>query len=101
MAIPTIITMLITSLYNMADTFFVGQLNNTSATGSVGVVFPLMAVIQGLGFTFGQGSGNAMSRSLGAQDREAAERMSATGLCHGLRNKHACSDNEPGPERGT
>ena len=80
MAIPTIITMLITSLYNMADTFFVGQLNNTSATGSVGVVFPLMAVIQGLGFTFGQGSGNAMSRSLGAQDREAAERMSATGL---------------------
>ena len=80
MAVPTIISMLITSLYNMADTFFVGQLQNTSATGAIGVVFPLMAIIQGLGFTFGQGSGNSMSRSLGGQDRPAAERMAATGF---------------------
>ena len=80
MAIPTIISMLVTSLYNMADTFFVGQLNNTSATGAIGVVFPLMAILQGIGFTFGQGSGNSMSRSLGRQDRAAAERMSASGF---------------------
>lgn len=80
MAIPTIISMLVTSIYNMADTFFVGRLNNTSATGAIGIVFPLMAIIQGIGFTFGQGSGNSMSRSLGRQDRAAAERMSASGF---------------------
>lgn len=80
MAVPTIISMLITSVYNMADTFFVGRLQNTSATGAIGVVFPLMAIIQGIGFTFGQGSGNSMSRSLGSQDRLAAERISATGF---------------------
>ncbi|NLC32899.1 MAG: MATE family efflux transporter [Clostridiales bacterium] len=80
MAIPTIISMLVTSIYNMADTFFVGQMHNTSATGAIGIVFPLMAIIQGIGFTFGQGSGNSMSRSLGAQDRESAQRISATGF---------------------
>ena len=80
MAVPTIISMLVTSIYNMADTYFVGQLNNTSATGAIGIVFPLMAIIQGIGFTFGQGSGNSMSRSLGMQDRAAAERMSAAGF---------------------
>ena len=80
MAVPTIISMLVTSVYSMADTYFVGQLDNTSATGAIGIVFPLMAIIQGIGFTFGQGSGNSMSRSLGMQDRAAAERMSATGF---------------------
>ena len=69
MAVPTIISMLITSIYNMADTFFVGRLG-TSATGAVGVVFPLMALIQAVGFFFGQGSGNYISRQLGAQRRE-------------------------------
>ena len=72
MAVPTIISMLITSIYNMADTFFVGRLG-TSATGAVGVVFPLMALIQAVGFFFGQGSGNYISRQLGAQHREEAE----------------------------
>ena len=49
LSIPTIISMLVTSLYNMADTFFVGQIS-TSATAAVGVVFPLMAIIQAFGF---------------------------------------------------
>ena len=49
MAVPTIISMLITSFYNMADTFFVARIG-TSATAAVGVVFPIMAVIQALGF---------------------------------------------------
>ena len=56
MAIPTIISMLITSIYNIADTFFVSRLG-TSATASVGIVFPVMAIIQALGFFFGHGSG--------------------------------------------
>ena len=60
LAVPTIVSMMITSIYNMADTFFVGQLDGggdgaTSAAGAVGVVFPLMAVIQAVGFFFGQG----------------------------------------------
>ena len=80
LAIPTIITMLVTAFYNMADTFFVGQLNNTSATGAVGVVFSFMAIIQAVGFFFGQGSGNAVSRLLGQERTEEAEHMAAVGF---------------------
>lgn len=80
LAVPTVITMLITSIYNMADTFFVGQLNNTSATGAVGVVFSFMAIIQACGFLFGQGSGNYISRALGRQERDAAQRMASIAL---------------------
>ena len=63
MAVPTIISMLITNIYNMADTFFVGK-TGTSATAAVGVVFPLMSVIQTFGFFFGHGSGNYISRAM-------------------------------------
>lgn len=83
MAIPTIISMLVSSFYNMADTFFVGKIG-TSATAAVGVVFPLMAVIQAIGFFFGHGSGNYMSRKLGAQEREEASKMAATGFFSAL-----------------
>ena len=77
MAGPTIVTMLITAFYNVADTFFVGLLDNTSATGAVGVVFSLMAVIQAVGFTFGQGSGNAVSRLLGQEKVDKAEHLTS------------------------
>lgn len=83
LAVPTIISMMITSVYNMADTFFVGRIG-TSATGAVGVVFSLMAVIQAIGFMFGQGSGNYIARSLGSQEEEDASRMSATGFFSAL-----------------
>ena len=79
LAVPTIISMLVTSFYNMADTFFVGKIN-TSATAAVGIVFPLMAIIQAFGFFFGHGSGNYISRQLGAQQLEDAAKMSATGF---------------------
>lgn len=79
MAVPTIISMMISSIYNMADTFFVGGLG-TSATGAVGIAFSLMAVIKAIGFFFGQGSGNYMSRKLGARCTQEAARMSATGF---------------------
>ncbi len=69
LAVPTIISMLITSIYNMADTFFVSQLS-TSASGAVGVNFSLMAMIQAIGFTLGMGSGNYMSRMLGEKNRK-------------------------------
>ena len=79
LAVPTIASMLITSVYNMADTYFVGKLG-TSATAAVGVAFPLMCIIQALGFTFGVGSGNYVSRLLGRKDIEEAERVATTGF---------------------
>ena len=78
LAIPTIISMLVTALYNIADTFFVGRVG-TEATAGVGLVFPVMTVIQAFGFFFGQGSGNYISRSLGARSYDKAETMAATG----------------------
>lgn len=71
--------MLITSIYNMADTFFVSQLG-TSATGAVGVVFSLMALIQAVGFTLGIGSGSLISRLLGARKHDEAEKIASTGF---------------------
>lgn len=79
MAVPTIITMLITAIYNMADTYFVGKLG-TSATGGVGVIFSYMAVIQAIGFFFGHGSGNYISRKLGEKKPREATVMAATGF---------------------
>ena len=78
LSIPTIISMLVTALYNIADTFFVGQLG-TEATAGVGLVFPVMTIITAFGFFFGQGSGNYISRSLGARSFDKAETMAATG----------------------
>ncbi len=79
MAIPTIISMLSTSLYNLADTYFVGKIN-TQSTAAVGVSFSVMAIIQAVGFFFGHGSGNYISRMLGAKERELAEQMASTGF---------------------
>lgn len=79
LAVPTIISMLITAFYNMADTYFVARIG-TSAAGAVGVVFSFMAMIQAMGFFFGHGTGNYISRKLGARHPEEAEEMAATGL---------------------
>lgn len=79
LALPTIATMLITSVYNMADTYFVGKLG-TSATAAVGISFSLMCVIQAIGFTFGMGSGNYISRLLGEKEMDQAERVATTGF---------------------
>ncbi len=79
LAVPTIISMLVTSFYNMADTFFVSKIG-TSATAAVGVVFPLMSVVQAIGFFFGHGSGNSMSRKLGAGDTDNAKQLASCGF---------------------
>ena len=83
LAVPTIISNLITTFYNMADTFFIGKIN-TSASGAVGIAFSVMAVIQAIGFFFGQGSGNNISRELGRHETEKAERLAATGFYSAL-----------------
>ena len=84
LAVPCIISMLVTAFYNMADTFFVGMLRSNAATGAVGVVFSMMAVIQAVGFFFGHGSGNFISRELGRRNTDSASNMAATGFFSAL-----------------
>ena len=79
LAVPTTLTMLVTSIYNLVDTAFVGQIG-TSASAAVGVVFAFMAIIQACGFVFGHGSGSIISRALGARNHERANRTATTAI---------------------
>ena len=79
LAVPTIIAMLVTSVYNMADTYFVSQIGR-SASGAVGVVLSLMTMIQAIGFTLGMGSGNMIARMLGTRHEEEAAEYAAVGF---------------------
>lgn len=81
LAIPTIISMLVTSFYNMVDTYFVGKIN-TEATAAVGVVFSLMAVIQAFGFLFGHGSGTYLARKLGEREVDEAKEIANAGFVY-------------------
>ncbi|MBQ0012334.1 MAG: MATE family efflux transporter [Clostridiales bacterium] len=83
LAAPTVVSMLVTGIYNTADTYFVSQLG-TSQSAAVSVVFSLMALIQAVGFTLGMGSGSIISRSLGAQDRDTASKTFSTGFISSL-----------------
>jgi Na+-driven multidrug efflux pump len=83
MAVPTIISMLTSSLYSLADTFFVGQID-TQATAAVGICFAVLSVFQAFAFFFGHGSGNYMSRMLGARREDEARRMASTGFFTGI-----------------
>ena len=84
LAVPCIISMLVTAFYNMADTYFVGMLGSNSATGAVGVVFSMMAIIQAVGFFFGQGSGVYISSQMGKKNYQEASNMAATGFFSSL-----------------
>lgn len=79
LALPTIVSMLVTSIYNMADTYFVSQIN-TSASGAVGIVFSIMAIIQAVGFTVGMGAGSTASRLLGKERGEEANTFASTAV---------------------
>ena len=79
LSIPTILSMLVTNVYNLVDTAFVGRLG-TSASGAVGIVFGFMSILQAVGFMFGQGSGSMVSRTLGKQDPETASKIASTGF---------------------
>ena len=80
LAVPTVASMLVSSIYNLADTFFVGQLKSNSATGAVGVVFSLMAILQAFGFMVGMGSGSVISRLLGRQEGQKASHIASMGF---------------------
>ncbi len=71
LGIPTTISMLITSIYNMADTYFVGTLSE-SAQAATGVMFTLQAIIQGIAFMLGHGGGTFISKYLAARDIDKA-----------------------------
>lgn len=77
LSIPSVLSMLVTSFYNMVDTAFVGQLGN-SASGAVGVAFGFMAILQAIGFMFGQGSGSMVARKLGEKDGETSSVIAST-----------------------
>ena len=79
LGIPTTISMMITNIYNMADTYFVSQIS-LSASGATGIVFAVMAILQAFGFMCGHGSGSNISRSLGRKDEENASRFASSGL---------------------
>lgn len=83
LAAPTILSMLITTFYNLADTFFVSQLG-TSAVGAVGIVFSLMSLIQALGFMIGIGCGSKVSRALGQRDRDTADCFASSAFAFAL-----------------
>lgn len=79
-SIPTIIGMLVMVIYNLTDTFFVGILNNKSMTAAIGIVFSFMSFIQAIGFWFGYGSGNIMSKKIGENEEREAEIISSIGI---------------------
>lgn len=79
LAVPSIITMMISAIYNMADTFYVAGID-VQSPAAVGVVFSYMAFIQAIAFFFGQGSANYISRALGAKNREGAVMIASTGF---------------------
>ena len=79
LGIPTTISMLITNIYNMADTYFVSTLGK-AAGGAPGIVFSIMAILQAFGFMFGHGAGSHVSRLLGAKDDERAGKFASTSL---------------------
>ncbi len=79
LSVPTTVSMLVTNIYNVADTYFVSSLG-TSASGATGIVFALMAIIQAFGFMLGHGAGSNISRKLGAKHVEEARIFASTSL---------------------
>ncbi|MBQ7203177.1 MAG: MATE family efflux transporter [Eubacterium sp.] len=79
LAVPTIISMMVTIIYNLADTYFVSKIS-VASSGATGIIFSLMGIIQAFGFMFGHGSGSCVSRKLGAKDIKAAYNYCSTGF---------------------
>lgn len=77
LSVPTTISMLITNIYNMGDTYFVSKIS-VAASGATGIVFALMAIFQAFGFMFGHGAGSNISRNLGQKRIEIAKMFCST-----------------------
>ena len=83
LAIPTILSMMITMIYNLVDAYFVGKLG-TSASAAIGVVLGVQSIFQAFGFMMGHGAGSQISLKLGEGDRDAADRLFSTAFFHAL-----------------
>ena len=83
LAVPTILSMMITMIYNLVDAYFVGRLG-TSASAAIGVVLGVQSIFQAFGFMMGHGSGSQISVKLGAGDKDAANRLFSTAFFHAL-----------------
>ena len=83
LVVPSTVSVLISNLYSMADTYFVSTLG-VNESGATGVVYALMAVIQAIGYTFGTGAGSLVSRLLGSGDLDKAKKVSATAVYYGF-----------------
>ncbi|MBT1163731.1 MATE family efflux transporter [Bifidobacterium felsineum] len=79
LSVPAVVSNLVTTAYNLTDTFFIGQLG-TSQSGAIGIAFSIMTVLQALGFFCGQGAGNSLSRELGKRDIDRASKLLAIGF---------------------
>ena len=77
LAVPTIFSQLVMVLYNLADTFWVGRLNDPLQNAAVTLVAPAMMALNMVSNLFGTGSSSLMSRSLGARDYEKVSRVSS------------------------
>lgn len=80
LGIPTTLSMMVTSLYNLADTYFVSLLGNDAVTSAASNLLALMSIIQAIGFTYGMGSGSIVSRLLGKRDRDGADTVASSSL---------------------
>ena len=83
LAIPTILSMMITMIYNLVDAYFVGKLG-TSASAAIGVVLGLQSIFQAFGFMMGHGAGSQISIRLGEGDKDTADRLFSTAFFHAL-----------------
>ncbi|CAH2213902.1 MATE family efflux transporter [Tepidibacter aestuarii] len=78
LAIPAIIAQLVNVIYNLADTAFVGMLNDTSAMGAVSVAYPLMMLLSAVGLMFGVGAASYIARCLGENRKDGADKATST-----------------------
>ena len=79
LCLPAVISNLVTMAYNLTDTYFIGQLG-TAQSGATGIAFSVMTIFQAIGFFFGNGAGNSMSRELGKRNNDRASRLLAIGF---------------------
>ena len=79
LSLPSIVSMIITSIYNTADAYFVSQLS-TAASGAVGIVLPMMALTQGIGFTYAVGAGTQTAQLLGARKVDEANKFGSSAM---------------------
>ncbi len=76
LSVPTMLSQMISSIYNMADTYFVTSLGD-SAVGAVSIVYALQSIIQAVGFGLAMGAGSLVSRHLGEKDSEGASKYAS------------------------